>query len=83
MSESVPRQDVDSSYGELLGEYFTVVAEIAPILDEFGRPQPEHHPEYSQLRARKHELHEALEQATPDHETTEIKAILDEAFSDR
>lgn len=83
MSESAPRHDVDSSYGELLGEYFAVVAEIAPILDEFGRPEVEHCSEYRRLRTRKIELHEALERVTSDHETTEIRAIFDEAFSDR
>ena len=82
MSEGAQRPEVDRSYGELLGEYFAVVSDIAPMLDEFGRPEPEYLIEYSQLKTRKVNLQEVLERKAPDHEKTEIESILDDAFSD-
>ena len=71
----------DRSYGELLGDYFTVVSEIAPMLDEFGRPERDQYEEYTRLKERKEALQSALTEATTDHETTDVEAVLDEALS--
>ena len=82
MSEGAQRSEFDRSYGELLGEYFAVVSEIAPMLDEFGRPEPKYRLEYSQLKTRKVRLQNALERKVPDYEKTDFESILDDAFSD-
>lgn len=82
MSEGAQRRDPDCSYGELLGEYFDVVNEIAPMLDASGRPDPERYPEYARLRQQKTRLLTGLERAAPEFEETEIQPILDEAFED-
>lgn len=82
MSEATRTEDDDGSYGELLGEYFSVAADIAPLLDELGRPEPDHREEYDRLRVRKLTLRSALDDEAPDHEGSEIEAVLDEALSD-
>lgn len=83
MSEDAAIAVDDRSYGELLGEYFTVVAEIAPMLGEFGQPERDQHEEYARLRARKEALQSALAEEAPDHEATDVEAVLDEALSDQ
>lgn len=83
MSEDAATAADDRSYGELLGDYFTVVAEIAPLLDEFGRPDHDRYESYARLRARKEALSAALTDEAPDHDTTDVEAILDEALGER
>ena len=82
MSEAPTTPSPDGSYGELLGQYFTVATDIAPMLDGAGGCEPRHGDEYESLRARMDELRAAIEREAPDHETTEIEAALDAAFSD-
>lgn len=82
MSECAQGTEVDGSYGELLGQYFSVAAEIAPMLDGFGRPDPEYWLEYSQLSTRRASIRESLRREASDIEQSEIEAILDDAFSD-
>lgn len=82
MSEDVATIVDDRSYGELLGDYFTVVSEIGSMHDEFGRPDRDQYETYARLRAQKEALQTALTEETPDHETTDVEAVLDEALSD-
>lgn len=72
-----------ASYGELLGEYFTVVNEISRLLDSFGRPKPEHETRYRVLRKEKRQLRKKLERLEPDTEASDIKLTLDDAFEQR
>lgn len=69
----------DPSYGTLLGEYLSVVAEMETLLDETGRPAPEAREEHARLRAEKEELRGAL-QATTLESRSEVRAVLEEAF---
>lgn len=71
------------SYGELLGEYFTVVAEIAQLLDEFGRPDPGADERYVRLREKKEALRAALTDGALDRETTDVSSVLEDALSER
>lgn len=82
MSKDAATTEGDRTYGELLGEYFTLVSEIAPLLDEFGHPENGQYETYVRLREEKDELRAALTDETPDHETTDIETILDEAFAE-
>lgn len=81
MSPDAPYDDERESYGELLGEYFEVAAEISQLLDDFGRPRPEATREYDELRARKRELRERLAEVEDDHSHGDVEAILDRALS--
>ena len=68
------------SYGELLGEYFTVAAEIAALEDKHGQTDLRQSEDYDRLRGRKARLQAALDEKTANHKTTEIESILDEAL---
>lgn len=81
MSAEPSLETDDASYGELLGEYLSVVAEVARTLDEFGRPRAEAMEEYGRLRARKAALRERLAAAERDEAPTEYESLLDDAFS--
>lgn len=72
-----------ASYGEVLGEYFTVVNEISRLLDSFGRPKPEHETRYRLLRKEKRQLRQELERLEPDGEESAIKSTLDDVFEQR
>lgn len=80
MSEGDRRPCGDANYGELLGEYFTVVNEISRRLDASGRPKPGYGEEYAALREQKTQLLEELERAKPDYADSDIKTILDDAL---
>lgn len=82
MSEAPTPVDPDGSYCELLGQYYTVATDIAPMLDGTGACEPRHDDQCQRLRARIDELQAAIEREAPDHETTEIEAVLDAAFSE-
>ena len=82
MSEDAATPVDDRSYGELLGEYISVVSEIGPLLDEFGRPERDQYEAYARLRARKEALQSALTEEPPDHGPTDVGAVLDEVRSD-
>lgn len=69
----------DASYGELLGEYFSVVADVGRLLDEFGRPRAEETERYDRLRARKAALRARLADAEPEEDRVDYRALLDEA----
>jgi len=72
----------DGSYDELLGEYFDVVSEIAPLLNPLGIPKPGTEERYTKLRGRKEEIQEALEERSRAHETTDIESTLAAALAD-
>lgn len=77
---SLERSLDDASYGELLGEYITVVAEVGRTLDEFGRPREEDRQRYERLRERKSELRDHLEEAERDESPDDYRAILENAL---
>lgn len=76
MSETVDT----AAYGELLGEYLVVVNEIAPLLDETGRPAPGFEEEYTQLRRRKEAIRAAMQSV--DRDGTDVGEVLEDAFVD-
>lgn len=81
MSSDSPYEVEDVTYGELLGAYFEVAAEISGLLDDFGRPRPEERSRYEELRARKREIRAALDDVEDDQTATNIRTILDRALS--
>lgn len=71
----------DRSYGEVLGEYFSVAAAISRTLDEFGRPRESQRAEYEHWCARKRELRSLLAEMEQDSSRSEIEEQLERAFS--
>ena len=51
------------------------------MLDEFGRPARDRYERYARLKEQKEALRTALSDESPDHGTTDVEAILDEALS--
>lgn len=81
MSSDTPYEVEGGSYGELLGEYFEVAAEISRLLDDFGRPRVEERAQYDELRERKRALREQLAEVEDDQSPGDIESILDRALS--
>lgn len=86
MTEDSPRETgssgetpEDRTYGELLGEYFSVANELASLLDEHGRPAPGADEKHARLRAEKDALRRELAQAGAE-EQDDIKQTLEDAF---
>lgn len=71
----------DEPYGEVLGQYFEVAAEISRLLDETGNPKESCVERYEALRERKEALRRRLERIEARQDPTDIESILDQALS--
>lgn len=71
------------SYGQLLGEYFRVVATIGAMETEFCQRKLQRNQAYLRLIAARREIRRLLDTVVQRYSDSDIKDALDEAFVDR
>lgn len=68
------------SYGQLLGEYFSIVSTIAQMETELGPERLEGNEPFLQLLERREEVREQLDATAESKVDSDIQELLDEAF---
>lgn len=69
-----------TSYGEVLGRYFSVAHDIGHLVSENDRGQLARCDEFTSLKNRKQDIERALERVEPDHEKTAFHCVLKRAL---
>lgn len=71
------------SYGQLLGEYFTIASTIGELESRHDPAELDDHERYQRLIQERQALQRQLDEVSQSRSNSEIKDVLDEAFSSR